>query len=183
MIEKDEARQGEALEYYLKAAELDPTNSQRRQTALRLARAFGAKSEESLLNALKSVSQLHEVFPEDRDATFVLIGMLALSSKWQQAEQLLSEIVAREIGYPDLWTFSAIIKSGNLDNAVTVLERTEANERWRPLYVALKAIQSGSRQYLRRIAPEVREIATYFVTELAPELTEKSTERKSAKRR
>jgi hypothetical protein len=51
------------------------------------------------------------------------------------------------------------------------------SERWRPLYEALRAVQAGSAQYLRRVAPEVRSIAEAILVELAPELAEGSSAR------
>ena len=182
LIEKDGVRQEEALEAYVKAAEFDPTNSSRRRLALDLARTLGTKSQESISAARKSVSHLREVFPEDEKVAFVLVGLLVLDAAWQQAERLLTELASREIGDPDLWTFKAILNSGHLDDLIELLHQTDASDRWRPLYVALRAIEAGGRQYLRRVAPEVRVIAERILTQLAPELPDRTASHKLVER-
>ena len=121
---------------------------------------------------LESISRFHELFPEDRDTEFVLAGLLALSGDWGRSRGLLTKLAAGETDQPDTWTFGAVREAGHLGDVITLLKQTGANERWRPLYKALRAIQSGSRQYLRRVAPEVRTVAEAILKEIAPDLPE-----------
>jgi tetratricopeptide (TPR) repeat protein len=167
LMERDSDRQEAALAAFFKAAELDPTNGWRRWEALRIARAVGMGPH--LPAALQAVSNLHESFPEDRESQFALGGLLALSGDWKRAWALL-QILASEMEQPDIWTFGAAVKAGHLLDALALLEQTGADERWRPLYEALRAVQAGSAQYLRRVAPEVRTIAETILAQIAPDL-------------
>jgi hypothetical protein len=62
------------------------------------------------------------------------------------------------------------VKTGHVDDAIAIPDRTGANERWRPLYEALKAARAGTPDYLRTVAPEVRMVATEILRELDPDL-------------
>jgi len=62
--------------------------------------------------------------------------------------------------------FHSVVKSGQVDAAVAVFESTGGIHRWRPLYEALRAVQAGSPDYLRNIAPEVRVPAGEIFVEL-----------------
>jgi hypothetical protein len=53
---------------------------------------------------------------------------------------------------------------------IVILERTGANERWRPLCEALQAARAGTPDYLRTVAPEVRIAATKILRNLDPSL-------------
>jgi Flp pilus assembly protein TadD len=182
LMEQYSDRQEEALADFFKAAELDPTNDGRRSEALRIARSLGTGSKQSSAVALESVSHLHGLFPEDWSVKFVLAGLLALSDDWARARELLTELAASETDQPDIWTFGAMVKAGYLSEAIELLEQTGANERWRPLYEALRAVQAGSKQYLRRVALEVRIVAEAILEELAPNLPKKGSAREATRR-
>ena len=159
-------RLDETLEAYFKAAELDPTSDWRKSEALRFARSVGTKPASAV--ALQAVSHFHELFPDDWETEFVLAGFLALNDDWSTAKELLTNLCANESAQPDNWTFGILLKLGHLDEMIELMEQASADERWRPLYEALKAVQAGSQQYLRRVAPEVRNIAEKILSELAP---------------
>ena len=164
LIGTDGSRKGEAMAAAVRAIELDPTAAWPRSVALQI-----AKSSEPAA-ALQAVARIHEVAPEDREMSFLLAGLLALNGEWDRAKQLLLELLAAEDEQADTWAFGAIVKAGHVDDAIALLEETGANERWRPLYEALRAIRAGSRLYLRRVAPEVRGVAEQILDEIAPKL-------------
>jgi tetratricopeptide (TPR) repeat protein len=168
LLERDSERQGEAMADFFKAAERDPMNDLRRREALRIARSAGAGPHSDA--ALERVSRLQDQFPEDRYARFVLAGLLTLSGEWTRARVLLAELAASEVEQPDVWAFGAAVKAGHADDVVALFEQTGAHERWRPLYEALKAVQAGSTDYLRRVAPEIRTIAEQILNQIAPDL-------------
>ncbi|MBV9305774.1 MAG: hypothetical protein JOZ45_06530, partial [Acidobacteriaceae bacterium] len=66
--------------------------------------------------------------------------------------------------------FRAVVKSGHIADTIEILKRTGVDERWRPLYEALEAIQADTPDYLRRVAPEVRTAAVEILHEIAPQL-------------
>ena len=170
LLEADGDRQGEALAAYLRAAELDPTNGWRRAQALRVAKTLADRKA-----TLEGLSLLHEVAP-DSETAFVLAGALALGGEWERASELLKALAGGDTGQPDIWAFGAVVKSGHLEDAIALLEAGGASERWRPLYEALRAVRAGSKDYLRRVAPEVRGVAEAIVDEIAPELSGSRTD-------
>ena len=115
---------------------------------------------------MRSVSQLHDLFPEDYEAEFVLAGLLALNGDWTRARALFEKLATSEIEQPDIWAFGSAMRAGHLINTIALLEHTGARERWRPLYEALRAVQAGSAQYLRRVAPEIRPVAEAILNAL-----------------
>ena len=66
--------------------------------------------------------------------------------------------------------FRAVVETGHLADAVAILERTGADQRWRPHYEALRAAGAGSPDYLNRVAPEVRTVAMKILREISPGL-------------
>ncbi len=182
LIELDADRQDEALTAFFQAWELDSTNDWRRREAFRKARSLGTGT--PLPRALQAISRLHEHFPQDRELAFVLAGLLTISGNWAQASELLQELAASEVDQPGTWAFRAAIETGHLSDVIALLKRTGADERWRPLYEALQAVQAGSAQYLQRVAPEVRTVAEGILAEIAPGLgATDSNPRKQKKRR
>jgi hypothetical protein len=99
--------------------------------------------------------------------------LLALSGQWDEARSLLETLAATEIEKPDMWTFNAIVLAGHVPEAISLLERTGADQRWRPLYEALRAVRAGTADYLGRVAPEIRTVARKILTKIAPELAYK----------
>ena len=55
---------------------------------------------------------------------------------------------------------------------IEIFIATGADQRWRPLHEALRAVQAGSAQYLRRVAPEVRHLAQRLLKQIQPDLGE-----------
>jgi len=164
LLETDSNRQPEALDAFLRALEIDPTHVPTKQELLRVARSMDTGSH--LPAALRAVDRLRELLPDAVDVQFVLGGLLALSGQWDEPRALIERLALSEIGTPNNWTFRALVQSGHLADAIALLERTGADQRWRPLYEALRAIQAGSADYLRRVAPEVRTIAQEIFDEI-----------------
>ncbi len=94
----------------------------------------------------------------------------AMSGQWAPAGALLEVLATGETDEPDMWTIRAAVSAGLVDGLIDLFERTGASDRWRPIYQALRAIQAGSAQYLRRVAPEVRAVAREIVQEIAPSM-------------
>ena len=168
LFERNADRSAEALAAFLTAAELDPANSWRRMQALRFARSLGTGPH--LPAALQAVSRLHQLVSDDTETKFTLAGLLALSLDWAKASGLLEELAANELVQPDTRVFRAVVDAGHVSDAIALLKRTGADERWRPLYESLRAVKKGSRKYLRRIAPEIRKVADSIVDEIKPDL-------------
>ena len=53
--------------------------------------------------------------------------------------------------------------------AVELLDEVGIGDRWRPLREALAAVAAGTRDYLRRVAPEVRQPAEQILDQYLPD--------------
>ncbi len=175
LLEKHGNRENEALDAWLRASELDPDEAFLKSHALQYVRSVATGP--LLATALKGVSRLHELSPDDTEIQFLQSGLLALSGAWQPARALLEKLVASEIEKPDIWAFAAAVKAGHAEDLINLLEQTGANERWRPLYEALRAVRAGSAHYLRRVAPEIRSVAEPILAEIAPDLPKTAKKR------
>ena len=67
-------------------------------------------------------------------------------------------------------TLAAAVASGRVREFIDVLDRKEWKDAWRPIYEALRAVESGSAEYLRRIAVEFRAPALDILGRIAPHL-------------
>ncbi|MDQ2948890.1 MAG: hypothetical protein M3Y27_23595, partial [Acidobacteriota bacterium] len=66
--------------------------------------------------------------------------------------------------------FAAAVRSGRARDCLELLDKKEWKDAWRPFYEALKAVEVGSGEYLKRIAVEIRQPAMLIVRRIAPEL-------------
>jgi hypothetical protein len=155
----------------MKAVDLGELTESGRKFALALARSLGGET-------LDDVTRIRDLFPEDPETSFVLAGLLTMAGRWPDAIERIAGLLLRQVTDPDLWTFQQIVAAGHIDEALRLLEETEGKELWRPLYEALRAIQAGSRHYLRRVAPEVRPVAEQILSVLAPDLPEPTLKRR-----
>jgi DNA-binding transcriptional ArsR family regulator len=68
------------------------------------------------------------------------------------------DFTARE--WPSLLRFCGLVcRRGGARDLGAVLDETRVAEKWRPLREAIRAAELGGREYLRRVAPEIREPA------------------------
>jgi Flp pilus assembly protein TadD len=159
----------EAAEALLRAFEIDPTRewdlNQFVQAGHRL-----ADSPDELPALLKMAQRAHELVPDNTEIQFLLARILTLTEGWPEASQLLEQLAFNESAFFSEEFFRSAIQTGHLDDAIAILERTGANERWRPLYEALQSARAGTPDYLRTVAPEVRTAATKILRRLAPDL-------------
>ena len=66
--------------------------------------------------------------------------------------------------------FAAAVRRGRVQDCLELLDRKEWKDAWRPIYEALKAVEVGSAEYLKRIAVEIREPALTILRRIAPGL-------------
>ncbi len=64
--------------------------------------------------------------------------------------------------------FGAAARTSHAADAVALLDDLALTDRYRPLREALAAIAAGTRAYLRRVAPEIRQPAERLIDELLP---------------
>ena len=77
------------------------------------------------------------------------------------------------IGQPAIETIlAAAVRSGRVRDILDVLDKKEWRDAWRPIYEALKAVEAGSADYLKRIAFEIRTPAFDILRRIAPALRE-----------
>jgi pentatricopeptide repeat protein len=115
-----------------------------------------------------------EVRPDDSQVKGALANALTRAGEWEEAKQIFESLANGESNFVFNELLEAIVKTGHVAEAIQILERTRAHERWRPAYEALKAAQAGSADYLRRVAPEVRTVAERILREIKPELFSES---------
>jgi Flp pilus assembly protein TadD/DNA-binding transcriptional ArsR family regulator len=159
----------EAAKAFLRALEIDPTRSWDPDRFVRAGHHL-ADSPDERPALLKMVQRAHELVPDHPKTQFLLARVLTLAERWPEASQLLEQLASNESAFLSEEFFRSTIQTGHLDDAIAVLERTGANERWRPLYEALQAARAGTPDYLRTVAPEVRTAATEILRRLAPDL-------------
>jgi len=157
LLETDVDRQAEALHCYCRAAALDPSDSGRRAEALRMAKAI--RDTTVLAAALEELREMSRALSEPAEVRFVMAGLLIRGGSWAEGAKLLTELASDEKVWPEYWTFQAVVEAGRVEDVLLLLERTGADQRWRPLYEALQAVKAGTPEYLRRVAAEVRSTA------------------------
>ena len=66
--------------------------------------------------------------------------------------------------------FAAAVKSERVRDCLEVIDKKKWKDAWRPIYEALRAVEEGSAQYLKRIAVEIRVPALVILRRIAPRL-------------
>jgi hypothetical protein len=66
--------------------------------------------------------------------------------------------------------FAAAVRSGRVRDCLELLDKKEWKDAWRPIYEALRAVEEGSGEYLKRVAVEIREPAQQILRRIAPSL-------------
>jgi len=67
--------------------------------------------------------------------------------------------------------FAAAVRSGRVRDCIELLDKKDWKDAWRPIYEALRAVEEGSGEYLKRIAVEIREPALQILRRIAPSLS------------
>jgi Flp pilus assembly protein TadD len=165
----ERASHREAAETLLRAFEIDSTRSGDLDHFVQAGHRL-ADSPDELPALLKMVQHAHEIVPDNLEIQFLLARVLTLAEQWPEASQLLEQLASNESAFFSEGFFRSAIQTGHLDDVSAILQRTGANERWRPLYEALQSARAGTPDYLRTVAPEVRMAATKILRRLAPDL-------------
>ena len=107
------------------------------------------------------------------EASHTLACILVRQGKWNRAiAPAMTFLSAWASDIPDgLWPdivtfFRETVAAGKTAEAAELLDELELGERWRPLREALEALARENRNYLRRVAPEVRKPAEVILEEL-----------------
>ena len=66
--------------------------------------------------------------------------------------------------------FAAAMRNGRVRDCLELLDKKEWKDAWRPIYEALRSVEEGSGEYLKRVAVEIREPALQILRRIAPEL-------------
>jgi len=169
LLEENAERYPEAGEAYLGALRLDPTRSGDLDSLLEICERL-SETPKDLSSVLSLVQKAQEAVPRSGPTQFLLARLLTLSGKWHEAGPLLERLAGDEGGTFSTALFQAVVETGHTSDAIAILERTGAHERWRPLYEALQAASAGSPDYLNRVAPEVRTVAMKILQHIAPRL-------------
>jgi Flp pilus assembly protein TadD len=75
------------------------------------------------------------------------------------------------MGQRALETFlAAAVRSGRVRDCLELIDKKEWKDAWRPIYEALRAVEAGSAEYLKRIAVEVRDPALKILRRIAPQV-------------
>jgi tetratricopeptide (TPR) repeat protein len=131
--------------------------------------AAAIESPGSLDEALALAARAHKLVPDSADARYVYAACLALAGNWGDARRAVEPALQGDKQDQSQAFFRAAIKAGHLDDAIQLMEFTEASERMRPLYCALLAVRAGTVEYLRRFAPEVAGVAGEIMKKLNPD--------------
>jgi hypothetical protein len=75
------------------------------------------------------------------------------------------------IGQRALETFFAVaVKSDRVRDCLAAIDKKDWKDAWRPIYEALRAVEEGSAQYLKRVAVEIRTPALVILRRIAPRI-------------
>ncbi len=112
-----------------------------------------------------------ELVPDDRGLQAAYARALLIRNAWPEAERVIEAwLVGAESWYDGSELFLTIIETGRIGAVLRLFEKVGADERIRPVYVALQAVDAQSSEFLSRIAPEVRAIASLILRRIAPQL-------------
>lgn len=103
------------------------------------------------------------------DSDAIRAAVLVHKGDWEEAVRYARGYIARQVELDwdrTLTFFREAVRKGKAREAIELLLETGAAERWRPLREALEAVARGSKTYLRRVAPEVRQPAREILEEL-----------------
>ena len=80
------------------------------------------------------------------------------------------------IGRQALETFlAAAVRAGRVRDCLELIDKKDWKDAWRPIYEALRAVEAGSAEYLKRIAVEIRTPALVIFRRIAPLLPDLPT--------
>jgi hypothetical protein len=65
---------------------------------------------------------------------------------------------------------AAAVRNNRAQECVELIDKKGWKDAWRPIYEALRAVESGSTEYFKRIAVEIRDPAMIMLRRIAPEL-------------
>lgn len=160
----------EAGEAYLAAIRVNANDT----SAIRNLRSLANEQATTDENAERVESWMREaceLVPDEPGFPRILAQVLTLSGAWSEAQTWLARWAElAEESWDAHPLLRAIIQTRHVPETLAILEKTGVHERQRPLFEALKAVHAGTLEYLNRIAPEVREPATWILREIAPEL-------------
>jgi hypothetical protein len=75
------------------------------------------------------------------------------------------------IGQRALETFLATaVRNGRVRDCLDAIDKKDWKDAWRPIYEALRAVEAGSAEYLKRVAVEIRDPALVILRRIAPQL-------------
>ena len=76
-----------------------------------------------------------------------------------------------EMGQRALETFfAAAVRNERVHDCLEAIRKKDWKDAWRPIYEALRAVEEGSAQYLKRVAVEIRTPALTILRRIAPRL-------------
>ncbi|WP_295435093.1 tetratricopeptide repeat protein [uncultured Thiodictyon sp.] len=169
LLEDNLARYGEAEQAFRRAVAMAPEDARFSSTLACFLYHRGTDASEAK-SAAKRAAELapSSLFPNPTLAT-ILIKL----DDWTTAAPLIRRLI--EVGvdsYVEMsWEeiillFRAAVTASRASEALDLLDRGEAGERWRPLREAIAAALEGTPDYLREVAPEVRRPAEQIYARL-----------------
>ncbi|MEO5730936.1 MAG: ATP-binding protein [Byssovorax sp.] len=127
------------------------------------------------LAAKQAAKRSIELKSDSLESTHARAVVLAHRGDWAEAAPLARRFLTE--GPPEFheksWSdilifFSEAARTSHAADAVALLDDLALTDRYRPLREALAAIAAGTRAYLRRVAPEIRQPAERLIDELLP---------------
>jgi len=166
------SRYEEAEQAYRKAIEIDPKYAYPWNSLAWFLYQTGGRDEEAEGAGRRAI----ELDPQDLYAVHTLAEILMHRGNSTEAFALARRFISggepefHEENWSDIVTFfREAVGVGRAGESVELLDELEMGERWRPLREALAAAPAGTRDYLRRVAPEVRHPAEQILDQIMPE--------------
>jgi tetratricopeptide (TPR) repeat protein len=148
---------GEAL---VRSLEVDP-QPWRETRLLDILQDLG-RSPEHRPRAIEIAGRALAAVPANYEGLCVLAEILTRDGQWARAREVFDGLLAKTEAGPSAGmtdACAAAVTTGHTQELLDLFRQTGADDRWRPLYEALRAVDAGSVDYLRRVAPEVRTVA------------------------
>jgi hypothetical protein len=65
---------------------------------------------------------------------------------------------------------AAAVKNGRVRDCLDAIDKKDWKDAWRPIYEALRAVEAGSVEHLKRVAVEIRHPAQVILRRIAPQI-------------
>lgn len=179
-------RLAEAEQAFRKAFDLEPESAEVRRSLAQILHVRGSSSAE----AEELARQAARAEPKNPKYIDLLACILARNGKWSEAFEKARTLLVANIEDLHAWPwhdmrefFHSVISASKAREAADLLDELGVAERWQPLRAALEVAALDRRDYLKRLAPEIRQPAEEILKQIGWEEKPLLKPKRKSKRR